>query len=157
MENKYPRIGTAVIIVNKNGKILFSERLKGSGKGLLSIPGGKLEFDENIKDGMARETLEECGIDINKYSWDIIPIITKNITESNHYICFWSVVNATDLGDEDVKFRELDKNNRPKNSPWKFYSIDSIIKKNNIFNKTKYVIQQYFKESNTTNLTINEE
>lgn len=141
MEEKYPRVGTAVFIRNKNGKYLFSKRLKGTHKGYLSIPGGKLEFNENIKDGMIRETLEETGIDISKYNIQILPVLTKNITEKNHYICVWALVELPEKDDSSVKYIELDIAGKPKNSIWRFYKAKDIYKFDKIFNKTKKILK----------------
>lgn len=57
--------------------ILLIERniYKGAHSGQISLPGGKLEYQESHKDAAVRETLEEVGID--KSSYDIIGELSK--------------------------------------------------------------------------------
>ncbi len=62
MADRYPRLGTGVVILNKHGQILFGKRLN-QPLGW-SIPGGHVEFGENLIDCAKREVMEEVGIEI---------------------------------------------------------------------------------------------
>ncbi len=52
-------------ILNKEGKLLIAQRALGDTMpGMWEIPGGNLDFDEQIEAGIKREVKEECGIEI---------------------------------------------------------------------------------------------
>ena len=58
-----PVVGVAVIVLNKDGRILLGKR-SGSYKGLWCIPCGYVEYDEDVFDAAAREFKEETGLDV---------------------------------------------------------------------------------------------
>lgn len=140
METKYPRIGTAILVVNKYDQILLSERLSKSGYGQLSVPGGKLEMFEDIKDCMERETKEECGLDLEV---TILPLVTRNKTvNGNDYVCMWGI--AYYEGDEEyIDFVEEDANGNPKtNGGWRFWNPEDALKQN-LFSTVPTALQWY--------------
>lgn len=51
-------------VVVKDGKLLMIRRGNDPGKGLWSIPGGRLDRGEYIVDAVAREVKEETGLDV---------------------------------------------------------------------------------------------
>jgi 8-oxo-dGTP diphosphatase len=51
-----------LILHRSDGHILLAERAGAYGDGLLNIPGGKLEPDENVRTAAVREALEETGV-----------------------------------------------------------------------------------------------
>jgi bifunctional NMN adenylyltransferase/nudix hydrolase len=62
----YPRNNVTVdAVVIKAGHILLINRKFTPGKGLLALPGGFLNVDEHIQDGMIRELREETQIDVS--------------------------------------------------------------------------------------------
>ncbi|MFO7570441.1 MAG: NUDIX hydrolase [Smithellaceae bacterium] len=58
-----PRVGVGAMVI-RDGKILLVKRGVEPGKGLWAIPGGTLELGESLRDGAAREILEETGVTI---------------------------------------------------------------------------------------------
>jgi len=58
-----PRVGVGVMIL-KDGKVLLGMRKGSHGAGELAFPGGHLEYMESFEECARRETLEECGIEI---------------------------------------------------------------------------------------------
>jgi len=58
-----PVIAVGGVVVN-DGKLLMVRRGQEPGKGLWSIPGGKLEHGEYIAQAVAREVKEETGLDV---------------------------------------------------------------------------------------------
>jgi ADP-ribose pyrophosphatase YjhB (NUDIX family) len=44
--------------------LLLCIRAKDPGRGLLDVPGGFVEFDESIEQGLEREVLEELGVEV---------------------------------------------------------------------------------------------
>jgi len=69
---KVVRVGVAVVIRNEDGDILFGLRKGAHGPGTWSLPGGHLEFGEEVEDCARREVLEETGLKVGKvemYTW----------------------------------------------------------------------------------------
>lgn len=56
-----PIVGVGAVIV-ENGRVLLVRRLAEPLKGEWSIPGGMLELGERLREGVAREVLEESGL-----------------------------------------------------------------------------------------------
>ncbi|MFA6095997.1 MAG: NUDIX domain-containing protein [Candidatus Paceibacterota bacterium] len=81
-----PGVGIGVIIINKDGNVLFGKR-KGSHAPFFSIPGGRLEAGETFEDCAIREIKEETGMDI---SHPEVIAVTNNLktyrNEGVHYI-----------------------------------------------------------------------
>jgi len=60
----WPRVGVAVL-VRQDGKILVGLRRSAThGDGVWQLPGGHLEWSEDVEACAAREVLEETGLDI---------------------------------------------------------------------------------------------
>ena len=63
--------GTAVIVLNKDRKILIGKRKGSHGAGIWAFPGGHIDFeDEFLKSGGEREVYEETWILCNVFSPD---------------------------------------------------------------------------------------
>ena len=58
-----PIIGVGGIVL-KGDSILLVKRGNPPGKGCWGVPGGCLELGETLKEGVAREVREECGIEV---------------------------------------------------------------------------------------------
>jgi ADP-ribose pyrophosphatase YjhB (NUDIX family) len=70
--------------------LLLAKRLNNSGAGLLSTPGGRVEYDETVEAAGAREFTEECGARLFKtemLGW------RKHNRYGNHYLMFY--IHAT--------------------------------------------------------------
>ena len=66
MKRDYPErpiIGVGAVIV-RNGRALLVRRATEPLKGEWSVPGGMLELGEKLRDGAAREALEETGLQV---------------------------------------------------------------------------------------------
>jgi ADP-ribose pyrophosphatase YjhB (NUDIX family) len=59
----HPTVAVGAVVVN-DGALLMVQRGKDPGKGLWSIPGGRVETGELLADALKREVLEETGISI---------------------------------------------------------------------------------------------
>jgi len=55
---------TVDAVVEQSGHILLVKRRSEPGKGLWALPGGHLEMDETLQDGVIRELREETGIKV---------------------------------------------------------------------------------------------
>ncbi|MFD0716228.1 (deoxy)nucleoside triphosphate pyrophosphohydrolase [Paenibacillus sp. GCM10027626] len=59
----------AAVIENNLGQILIARRKKGKAQeGLWEFPGGKIEHEETVEEGLRRELLEEMNIRIRPYA-----------------------------------------------------------------------------------------
>jgi ADP-ribose pyrophosphatase YjhB (NUDIX family) len=50
------------LVHDAQGRLLFAERGRDPGRGLLDLPGGFIDYDETAEDGLARELEEELGV-----------------------------------------------------------------------------------------------
>ncbi|MFA5127489.1 MAG: NUDIX domain-containing protein [Patescibacteria group bacterium] len=85
-EKNRPRVGTGVIVVNREGKILIGKRIN-SHAPYYSIPGGHLELGETFEESAIREIKEETDLDITNPK---VIAVTNNLetfrNEGLHYI-----------------------------------------------------------------------
>jgi bifunctional NMN adenylyltransferase/nudix hydrolase len=97
-KDKYPPIfTTGDAVLQSKGYILVVERNGVYGKGKLALPGGFINHDESILDGIYRELLEETGIDARKFSFDLKCVKVfdapgrsergRTITHAAHIVC----------------------------------------------------------------------
>ncbi len=71
-----------ILIVKKS----WEEKVDG---GLWTVPGGKIEPEEYIIDGLKREVLEEAGLHITSYEWlneDVFPSGGYQF-HGHHFLC----------------------------------------------------------------------
>jgi 8-oxo-dGTP diphosphatase len=59
-----PVLGVAAVIWNHRREVLLIRRTKEPRKGQWSLPGGKVEFGESLRDALRREVREETGLEI---------------------------------------------------------------------------------------------
>ena len=59
-----PCSATAAFILNGRGDLLVALRGKEPAKGTLDLPGGFVDMDETVEQGMKREIKEETGLDV---------------------------------------------------------------------------------------------
>ena len=92
---------TAAFIVNDREELLVGRRAKEPAKGTLDLPGGFVDADETIEEGLARELMEELGCHVrsarylfslpNRYPYSGMAIPTAD--------CYFRV----ELEEEDIK------------------------------------------------------
>ncbi|MBC7104774.1 MAG: NUDIX domain-containing protein, partial [Firmicutes bacterium] len=66
MEREYPKyalVGVGAVVI-EGGRVLLIERGAEPAKGLWSVPGGLVDPGESLKDAVAREVREECGLEV---------------------------------------------------------------------------------------------
>ena len=61
MSDALPRIGSALLVLDKDDRILLGQRNKDPQRGFWVIPGGKIHAFERIAEAAARELQEETG------------------------------------------------------------------------------------------------
>lgn len=59
-----PVVAVGAIVIDK-GAILLVKRDREPAKGLWSLPGGRVELGETLREGLVREVREETGIDVD--------------------------------------------------------------------------------------------
>lgn len=101
---KNPKVGVGVFIFNK-GKFLIGQRKGAHGSGSWAVPGGHLEFGEEIEDTAQREVKEETSLNIKFVRFGAI---TNDVfrEEDKHYVTIW-VISDYDSG--EAKITEPDK------------------------------------------------
>ena len=117
-------VGVGVMILNKEGKILLglrSEDKNGSAFKLTScwtMPGGKLEYEENFEECAKREVLEETGIELKN-----IKVICVNDNKNEHarYVTIGFLSENCEATpkimepDEIIEWKWFDLNDLPEN------------------------------------------
>jgi ADP-ribose pyrophosphatase YjhB (NUDIX family) len=64
MTATFPRVGSALLVLDQNKKILLGKRNKDPQRGNWIIPGGKIRAFESISEAAERELLEETGLKV---------------------------------------------------------------------------------------------
>ena len=140
------RVGVSVIIFDQEGKVLVGKRKGSHGEGMLSIPGGHLEFLETFVSACDRELLEEIGVNFNgKYepvgfSEDIFGNKFGSVAEicetQKHYVTLYFVVNGVNSNVIEIKNMEPDKCDG-----WEWVDVADL--PNNMFCDTYNKIHEY--------------
>jgi len=114
-----PGVGIGVIIVNKDGNILFIKR-KGDHAPYFSIPGGRLEAGETFEQCAIREIEEEIGITIKDPK---VIAVTNNLkTYKNEGVHYISIILVAEDFSGEPRIMEPEKHEKwvwasPKNIP----------------------------------------
>lgn len=114
-----PGVGIGVIIVNRDGNVLFIKR-KGNHAPYFSIPGGRLEAGETFEECAIREIKEETGMDIRDPK---IIAVTNNLkTFKNEGVHYISIILLSKDFSGTPKIMEPEKHEKwiwasPKNIP----------------------------------------
>lgn len=122
MEEKKPGAGFGVMIL-KGRKVLLGHRhedpKKASsllhGEGSWTMPGGKLHFQENLKEGAIREVFEETGIKVKSLK---VISVSNDIVHDAHFVTIGFL--AKEFGGEE-KVMEPDEI-----IEWKWFDLDSL-------------------------------
>jgi 8-oxo-dGTP diphosphatase len=77
------RVGIGVMIL-KGGKVLIGQRMGSHGSGEWAFPGGHLEYMESFEDCAKRETLEECGLEIQNIRFQLLANLRQY--QPRHYV-----------------------------------------------------------------------
>lgn len=100
MEHHDAKVGVAVFVRDFSGNpddFILMKRQVDHGRGTWGLPGGHLEFGENIEECAIREVKEELGVDLKNVK--VLDIFTEDffIESKKHYITFYvsGVVQST--------------------------------------------------------------
>jgi ADP-ribose pyrophosphatase YjhB (NUDIX family) len=141
-EKQRPKVGVGAMILNQ-GRVLLGKRHTDPnkadsdlhGEGTWTMPGGKLEFQETLIDGVYRETLEEAGIKINKDNLRVISV-ADDIVHDNHYVTIGFLCEDFE---GEVEVMEPDEI-----TEWKWYDINELPEK--IFISSAKIIKAYLNQ-----------
>lgn len=107
-----PRIAVGAVIV-RDDELLMVKRGNDPGKGLWSLPGGRVESGEYLADALRREVAEETGLDVTV--GDLVGIF--EVVGDPHYVVLdffaraekeaHAVAAASDV--DDVRWVPLDR------------------------------------------------
>ena len=106
----YPKIAIGGLIIHGN-EILLVKRRDEPDRNKWAIPGGKLELNETLEDGLKREMLEETGLTVEV---DKLTGISEIITHNFHYVIMdyrcVSVTGIESAGSDAVDLKYFDMN-----------------------------------------------
>jgi ADP-ribose pyrophosphatase YjhB (NUDIX family) len=113
MQDKKPQVAVGAIVI-RDGCLLMVQRGREPGKGLWSLPGGRVEFGEHLDEALAREVLEETGLQVTPRA--LVGIL--EVVGDPHYVILDFAAQAEDdatpvaRGDvDDARWVPLDEVN----------------------------------------------
>jgi 8-oxo-dGTP diphosphatase len=84
-----PIAGVGAVIWNDRGEIVLIRRGQEPRLGEWSIPGGRLEWGESVREAIIREVREETGLDVEIDGLiDVVDSVTRNASDEvvRHYV-----------------------------------------------------------------------
>ncbi len=100
----------AATILEFDRKILFIKRAREPGKGKLDLPGGFVDPEETVEDGLNRELREELGITLDKMKYlGSSPNVYKykNVTYNTCDLFFYSKIESIPTEFDKTEISEL--------------------------------------------------
>ena len=98
----YIGVGIGAVIVNDEGKYLLTKRggKAKNEKGKWEVPGGGIEFGENMHDAIKREVMEELGIEIEIF--DHLPPVDHIIPDEGQHWITSGVISRITAGEPTI-------------------------------------------------------
>jgi len=123
--NKTPGVGVGIMILNEKGEVLLGKRHDDPekadselhGEGTWTLPGGKLDFGEDLKHCAMREVTEETGMKTK--TLELISV-TNDTVHDAHFVTIGFLCRdfegepQTNEPDEITEWRWFPLNNLPK-------------------------------------------
>ncbi len=100
----------------KDGKVLLGKRKGSHGEGEYAFPGGHLEYMESFENCAKRETLEECGIEIENIKFLFLANVKKYYPK--HYVHIGMIA---DWKSGEPKVLEPDRSEN-----WDWYDLNKL-------------------------------
>ncbi|OGZ78179.1 MAG: hypothetical protein A2358_02410 [Candidatus Staskawiczbacteria bacterium RIFOXYB1_FULL_37_44] len=138
-EKQRAKVGVGIMIL-KDNKVLLGKRNDDAekassdlhGEGTWTMPGGKLDFHETLKDGACREVLEEIGVKISPENLKVISVADE-IVPDNHYVTIGFLCENFEGEPKIMEPEEI--------TEWKWYNLDSLPEK--VFPPSMKMIKAY--------------
>ena len=105
MKDKPKPLCVAISAVISEDKILLIKRERGDYIGLLGLPGGKVDFEENISQASIREIEEESGIKCDFVNF--LGVVSEILVEDNKVIANL-ILNVCELKPLNLEITQLD-------------------------------------------------
>ena len=109
-----PTVGVAVLILD-GATVLLTKRKHGSRAGYWDVPGGHVEYDEEIREAGRRELLEETGLEVEV--GDPYEVLSNFHSPESHLVGVWFlgkvVGGKLEAGDDAVEARFFRLNELP--------------------------------------------
>lgn len=128
----------------KDGKILLVRESAGR-SGKWEMPGGGLDFGEDIQESLKREINEEMGLKINKMSKSPVYVWTHKFLNKRNLKWYYSFVVAYQVEFEDLNFTPTDECEEIK-----FFSKEEL-KSTNLCDQTSELIDIFNPEDFDSN------
>jgi ADP-ribose pyrophosphatase YjhB (NUDIX family) len=129
---QFPKVVVAVL-VQSNEKYLLAKETLESGKDFWIVPGGKVEFGEEIEATARREIKEELGIDVELTEFLGFKEIIRPQFDYHTVIFFFSGKPLTNNIKTDSKLKEA-----------KYFSIEEI-KNLNLVDSARWLLEEKMK------------
>lgn len=102
-----PAVCNSIILFNEKDELMLCKRALDPFKGYLDLPGGFVEFGEDLEESVVRETREEMGVEIDRSGLNYIGSYTdKYIFRGVEYSTLCIVFSAKI--ESDMKFQPTD-------------------------------------------------
>lgn len=133
-EKKFPQIGIGIMILNSQQEVLLGLRQGSHGAGEWSMPGGRLEWGEQMMDCARREVKEETGLEVG--GLELISIADELRYIYSHNKHFVNIGFLAQYISGEPRLTEPDKW-----IEWGWFKLDTLPKK--LFEGTELVINNY--------------
>jgi len=130
MEHNQPKVGVGVMIV-KHGLVLLGKRKGSHGEGEYAFPGGHLEHMESFEHCAQRETLEECGIEIENMRFQFVANVKAYAPK--HYVHVGLLADWKS-GTPEVLEPEA-------SGPWEWYDLENLPQP--LFEMVRLAVESY--------------
>lgn len=142
-EKQRAKVGVGAMIL-KDGKVLLGKRnddaKKASsdlhGEGTWTMPGGKLDFQETLLEGVCREIFEEIGVKINADKLKVISVADE-IVPDNHYVTIGFLCEDFNGEARLMEPEEI--------TEWKWYNLNELPEK--VFPPSLKMIKAYLNKN----------
>ena len=138
-------VGLCCLLINEKNEILLEKR---SDNSLYCLPGGSIDFDETVIEGVKREVKEETGISLDKV--ELMMILSGNKEQFKY-----PNGDVTDYVDlifySNVNSKEINLNNKHDDESLsiKFYSINELPSEDEFLRGTDRIIEKFKKNDFT--------
>jgi 8-oxo-dGTP diphosphatase len=135
-----PRVGVGVMVF-KDGKVLLGKRNDNAekasselhGEGTWTMPGGKLDFGETLKEAACREAMEETGIKLNKL--ELISVADEILTDK-HFVTVGFLCEDFDVDPRVMEPEEI--------TEWRWFDLNDLPEK--VFPPSAKIIKNFLEK-----------